>query len=175
MTQRDLSECVQKIELLVLDVDGVLTDGSIMLAPDGAELKTFHVRDGSAIAIWRRLGRRVAIISGRSSPAVSLRAAELDIDLVHLGVADKRAAMDAILQETGARLDQTCAVGDDLPDLPVLTAVGLPIAVADACREVREAARYVTLAAGGRGAVREVVEWILRTQGRWKEVLDRYR
>jgi 3-deoxy-D-manno-octulosonate 8-phosphate phosphatase (KDO 8-P phosphatase) len=175
MSQRDLNESVQGIELLVLDVDGVLTDGSITLAPDGAELKTFHVRDGSAIAMWRRLGRQVAIVSGRSSPAVSLRAAELDIDLVHLGVADKRAALDLILRATGSRADQTCAVGDDLPDLPVLTAVGLPVAVADACLEVREAARYVTLAAGGRGAVREVVEWILRTQGRWNDVLDRYR
>jgi 3-deoxy-D-manno-octulosonate 8-phosphate phosphatase (KDO 8-P phosphatase) len=175
MSTTDIEEYVRPIELLVLDVDGVMTDGSITLTPDGAELKTFHVRDGSAIAMWRKLGRSVAIVSGRSSPVVSIRAAELGIDLVHLGVSDKRAALDAIWRVTGARADQTCAVGDDLPDLPVLTAVGFPVAVADACLEVRDAAKYVTLAPGGRGAVREVIELILRIQGHWNELTNRYR
>jgi YrbI family 3-deoxy-D-manno-octulosonate 8-phosphate phosphatase len=171
----DLSGVIAPVELLVLDVDGVLTDGSITYTPEGAELKTFHVRDGSGIALWRRLGCKAAVISGRSSPAVAVRAAELDIDPVHLGVADKRAALDSIWRVTGLSPQQTCAIGDDLPDLPVLTAVGFPIAVADACAEVRAAANYVTLAAGGRGAVREVIELILRSQGRWEELLSHFR
>jgi 3-deoxy-D-manno-octulosonate 8-phosphate phosphatase (KDO 8-P phosphatase) len=175
MSTTDIDMYIRRIELLVLDVDGVMTDGSITFTPDGAELKTFHVRDGSAIAMWRKFGRSVAIVSGRSSPAVSIRAAELGIDLVHLGVRDKRAALEDILRATGARAEQACAVGDDLPDLPVLTAVGLPVAVADACIEVRNAAKYVTLTAGGRGAIREVIELILRTQGHWNDLINRYR
>jgi 3-deoxy-D-manno-octulosonate 8-phosphate phosphatase (KDO 8-P phosphatase) len=170
----ELAAAIAPIELLVLDVDGVLTDGSITLTPEGGELKTFHVRDGSAMALWRKLGRKTAIISGRSSPAVLVRAAELKIDAVHLGVNEKRRALDAIWRETGLGPAQTCAVGDDLPDLPVLTAVGFPVAVADACAEVRAAAKYVTVAAGGRGAVREVIETVLRSQGRWKEIVSQF-
>lgn len=163
------------IELLVLDVDGVLTDGRITLTADGSELKSFHVRDGSAIVAWRALGNRVAIISGRTSPAVALRAAELGIDPVRQGVSDKRAALNGILRAAGKSLEQTCAIGDDLPDLPILSVVGLPIAVADACPEVREAAAYVTIAGGGTGAVREAIEWLLRAQNLWNDVLKRFR
>lgn len=163
------------IELLVLDVDGVLTDGRITLTGDGTELKSFHVRDGSGIVAWRTHGNRVAIISGRTSPAVTLRAAELGIDPVRQGAADKRAALNGILRATGKSLEQTCAIGDDLPDLPILNAVGLAIAVADACPEVREAAAFVTIANGGAGAVREAIEWLLKAQNAWADVLKRFR
>lgn len=163
------------IELLILDVDGVLTDGRITLTADGTELKSFHVRDGSAIAAWRALGKRVAIISGRTSQAVTLRAAELGIDPVRQGVADKRAALNGILRGAGRTLEQTCAIGDDLPDLPILNAVGLPVAVADACPDVLAAAKCVTTTRGGAGAVRETIEWLLQVQNTWADVLKRFR
>ncbi len=155
------------VRLLVLDVDGVLTDGRITYTADGVEVKSFHVRDGSALAFWQRLGGHVAIVSGRSSPAVDVRAAELGVSTVVQGAGDKLAAFRGALEAAGLRADQACAVGDDLPDLPVLLACGLAVAVADACPEARAAAHHVTLAPGGRGAVREVVELLLRAQGRW--------
>ena len=159
------------VELLVLDVDGVLTDGRITYTADGVEVKSFHVRDGSGLVVWRKLGKRTAIVSGRASQAVDMRAAELGISPVVQGAPDKGAALRQVLADTGLRPEQACGVGDDLPDLPVLRACGLAVAVADACPEARAAAHYVTRAAGGRGAVREVVEFILRAQGRWAEVV----
>src|SRR5207237_5877106 len=124
------SQAAARVELLVLDVDGVLTDGSITYSPDGTELKTFHVRDGLAISAWRAFGRRVAVISGRPSPAVRVRAKEPGIELLHLDIDDKRGALDEILRTTGVKADRACAVGDDLPDLPVLRDGGFPVAVA---------------------------------------------
>ena len=121
---------------------------------------------------WQRLGGRVAIISGRSSAAVDVRAAELGITLVRQGAADKWAAFAALLEETGLRPDEVCVVGDDLPDLPLLCTCGLAVAVADACPEARAAAHYVTQARGGHGAVREVVELIFRAQGRWEALVQ---
>ncbi len=158
---------VAALRLLVLDVDGVLTDGSVMYSDSGEEFKRFHVRDGVGIKLWQRAGHRVAFLSGRSSPAVSRRAAELGVTLVLQGHADKSAALDEILTACGMTAAEACAVGDDLPDLPVLTRVGLAVAVADACPEVRAAAGHVTMAPGGSGAVREVVEHVLKLQGRW--------
>jgi 3-deoxy-D-manno-octulosonate 8-phosphate phosphatase (KDO 8-P phosphatase) len=166
-----LASRAQAIKLLVLDVDGVLTDGRITYAADGTEIKSFHVRDGSGLVFWQRLGGRVAIISGRRSKTVDVRAAELGITLVEQGVADKRAALERALAATSLAAAEACAVGDDLPDLPVLRTCGLAVAVADACPEVRGIAHYVTRAAGGRGAVREVVELLLRAQGQWAELV----
>ena len=160
-----------RIQLLVLDVDGVLTDGRIVYTDAGQEIKAFHVRDGSALKFWRRAGGRVAILSGRSSAAVVRRAAELGIDPVVQGADEKLPALGRILKETGLRPDQVCAVGDDLPDLPVLTRCGLAVAVADAAPEVRAAAHFVTPSPGGRGAVREAVEWLMRGQGTWDRVV----
>jgi 3-deoxy-D-manno-octulosonate 8-phosphate phosphatase (KDO 8-P phosphatase) len=167
-----VSERCAAVRLLVLDVDGVLTDGRITYTAHGVEVKSFHVRDGSGLVYWQRLGGRVAIISGRSSAAVDVRAAELGITLVRQGAADKWAAFAALLEETGLRPDEVCVVGDDLPDLPLLCTCGLAVAVADACPEARAAAHYVTQAPGGHGAVREVVELILRAQGRWEALVQ---
>jgi 3-deoxy-D-manno-octulosonate 8-phosphate phosphatase (KDO 8-P phosphatase) len=164
-----------RVELLLLDVDGVLTDGGIVYTDDGVELKRFHVRDGSGLKLWQLAGKRAAIVSGRDSPAVAARAAELGVAPVLQGRADKLPAFEAVLAETGLRPEQVCAVGDDLPDLPVLRRCGLAVAVADACLEVREAADYVTAAPGGRGAVRDVVEWLLRLQGAWGGLVARFR
>ena len=163
------------IKLLLLDVDGVLTDGSIVYADDGTELKRFHVRDGSGLKFWQQGGNRAAIVSGRKSKAVDVRAAELGISPVLQGRGDKLPAFEEVLAQTGFRPEQVCAIGDDLPDLPVLRRCGLAVAVADACPELREAADYVTTAPGGRGAVREAIEWLLKLQGRWDEVLNHYR
>ena len=163
-----------KIELLLLDVDGVLTDGSILYTAEGIEIKRFHVRDGSGLKSWHDLGKRSAILSGRTSPAVELRAAELGIAPVIQGQSDKLAAFDRLLAEIGLRPEQVCAVGDDLPDLPVLRRAGLAVAVADACHEVRAAADYTTGVPGGRGAVRDAIEWLMKLQGRWDETLARY-
>lgn len=164
-----------RIELLLLDVDGVLTDGGVVYADDAAEIKRFHVRDGSGLKFWREAGKRAAIVSGRSSPTVDRRATELGIAPVFQGRSDKLPAFEAILAATGLRPDQVCAVGDDLPDLPVMLRAGLAVAVADACPEVRAAAHYVTSTAGGRGAVREAVEWLMRAQGLWAGVVAKYR
>jgi 3-deoxy-D-manno-octulosonate 8-phosphate phosphatase (KDO 8-P phosphatase) len=162
------------VELLVLDVDGVLSDGRIIFAGADVEAKAFHARDGSGLKFWREAGKRVAIISGRSSPAVTRRAGELGIDIVVQAAADKRAALQSILTTVGLRPEQTAAIGDDLPDLPVLCNVGLALAVADAGSEVRQAAHYVTQAPGGRGAVREAIELVLRCQGKWQRVVDQF-
>jgi len=169
-----LAERCAGIELLIVDVDGVLTDGAIIYGENGVEVKAFHVRDGSGLKIWQRAGKRAALITGRSSGVVAIRAAELGIAPVFQGAAEKLPAYRAILKETGVQPRQVCYLGDDVPDLPVLLHSGLAAAVADACTEVRAAAHYVTGAAGGRGAVREVIELILRCQGSWRPIVDQF-
>ena len=170
----DLAVRAAAIELLLLDVDGVLTDGSVVYTDDGAELKRFHVRDGSGLKLWHAAGKRSAIVSGRKSSVVERRAAELGIAPVLQGRGEKLAALAEVLAATGLRPEQVCAVGDDLPDVPVLRRCGLAVSVADACPEVRAAANYVTAVAGGRGAVREAIEWLLKIQGRWAELTAEY-
>lgn len=164
----------ERIEFLLLDVDGVLTDGGIIYGDDGTEIKTFHVRDGSGLALWRKAGKRAGIITGRRSRIVEVRAAELGVDPVIQGAADKMAAFRTVLASTSFRPEQVAYVGDDLPDVPVLRHVGLAAAVADACPEVRAAAQVVTQKAGGRGAVREVIELILGCQGHWQRLVAGY-
>jgi YrbI family 3-deoxy-D-manno-octulosonate 8-phosphate phosphatase len=156
------------IELLVLDVDGVLTDGGIIHVNDESELKKFHVRDGAGLKLWRSAGKRAALITGRTSRVVAIRAAEIGIDPVLQGVEEKLPALRNLLQAGGWRPEQVCYVGDDLLDLPLLRHCGLAVAVADACAEVIADAHYVTRTAGGRGAVRETIELLLRCQGHWK-------
>ena len=170
----ELAERCARIELLVLDVDGVLTDGGILVDDNGVETKQFHVRDGSAIAYWRQLGGRVAIISGRSCRAVDHRAAELKIERVYQGRLDKRPALEELLALERLAAAQACVVGDDLADIPPMRIAGLAVAVGDAALEVQAAAHHVTTRPGGRGAVREVVETVLRAQGKWSEITRRY-
>jgi 3-deoxy-D-manno-octulosonate 8-phosphate phosphatase (KDO 8-P phosphatase) len=172
---RSLRDRCEAIELLVVDVDGVLTDGGIVYADNEVELKTFHVRDGSGLKLWQLEGKRSAVLTGRTSPVVPVRAAEVGIATVIQGAADKLEGYRRLLAAVPVRPEQVCYVGDDLPDLPVLRHCGLAVAVADACSEVLREAHYVTRAPGGRGAVREAVELILRCQGRWQAVVERLR
>jgi 3-deoxy-D-manno-octulosonate 8-phosphate phosphatase (KDO 8-P phosphatase) len=169
-----LHERCQNIEMLVMDVDGVLTDGAIVYTDRGEEIKAFHVRDGSGLKLWMALGKKAAILTGRKSVVVERRALELGIRSVIQGASDKLMVFDGILTEQNLRESQAAYVGDDLPDLPVLRRCGLALTVVDACPEARDQAHYVTRATGGHGAVREIIELILRAQGRWQEACARY-
>lgn len=162
------------IELILADVDGVLTDGGIIFDNEGIESKRFHIRDGLGIKLWQRAGGRFGIVTGRNSHVVSLRASELGVDLVRQGTEQKLAAVREIAGNLGLSLEQVCYLGDDLPDLAAVKAVGLGVAVADGAAEVRAAAKYVTTLAGGQGAVREVIELILNAQRRWDDVIQQY-
>lgn len=163
------------IRMLVLDVDGVLTDGKIVFTESGELIKAFHVQDGTGIKFWHRAGRQSAVISGRESSTVERRCRELGIEHVYQGMKDKTPALESLLARTKLDLRELAYVGDDLVDLPIMHRVGFPVAVANARPEVREAARYVTRARGGEGAVREVVELLLRRQGLWDGIMTRYR
>ena len=165
----------QAIELILADIDGVLTDGRVIVNNQGIETKQFHVRDGLGILLWQKAGYRFGVVSMRSSQVVKMRAVELGVSIVRQGSVDKLATTLEILAEHGLTPQQACYIGDDLPDLRAIRAVGLGVAVADACAEVREAAAYVTQVPGGGGAVREVVELILKAQRRWDDVIQAYR
>jgi 3-deoxy-D-manno-octulosonate 8-phosphate phosphatase (KDO 8-P phosphatase) len=160
-----------KVKLLVLDVDGVMTDGRIIMDHEGREIKAFDVRDGHGIKLLRKAGIEVAMLTGRNSPVVQERADDLGIPWVRQGVYDKTAVYEEIAGEIGIKDTEACFVGDDLVDITLLKRVGLPVVVADGVQEAKAAALYVTQCPGGRGAVREVCELLLRAQGRWKEVL----
>lgn len=151
--------------LLALDVDGVLTDGSIMLDDDGREVKRFNVRDGLAITTWLRLGLHAGVITRRAGRAVEHRMRELGVPHVVQGCQDKREAIAKLAETCGVPLAQAAFIGDDWPDLPALRAVGFPVAVGDAAPEVKAAAKFVTIARGGHGAVREAVEHLLVLNG----------
>jgi 3-deoxy-D-manno-octulosonate 8-phosphate phosphatase (KDO 8-P phosphatase) len=160
-----LLQRARRVQLLVLDVDGVLTDGRLYITAHGEETKVFHVRDGSGIVALRRAGVAVAIISGRESAAVNRRAAELGITHVRQGVTDKGAALAQLLRDL--RLDDAAfaCVGDDTPDVPMLERAGLAVAVADAHASARAVAHWITPSAGGHGAVREVCDLLLTARG----------
>ena len=162
------------LRLLLLDVDGVLTDGTISVSGGGDERKSFHIRDGSAILWARQAGIEVGLLSGRKSGATVKRAAELKIAIVVEGETDKRTAFARIATAQNLSNDQIAYMGDDLLDLPVLKLAGLSAAPADACEDVRRRVHYVTRSAGGRGAVREFIELILRGRGQWDALVERY-
>jgi YrbI family 3-deoxy-D-manno-octulosonate 8-phosphate phosphatase len=164
----------QSIELIICDVDGVLTDGGLIFNNEGIETKRFHVHDGMGIKIWQRAGYRLALLTSRNSHIVKVRAAELGIDIVRQGFETKLPIVKEMAAEMGLSLEQICFLGDDLPDLATIRAVGLGVAVADAASDVREAAHHVTKLAGGRGAARETIELILKTKHRWQDVLRRF-
>ncbi len=165
---------LENIELLCLDVDGVLTDGGIFVDDHGIETKRFHARDGLGLRVWMKLGYYVAIITGRKGMATAHRARELGIEHVIIGTQDKAAALEAVVSQLGLTVSETAVIGDDLPDLPMMSKAGYAMAVADAASEVRSAAAFVTTKPGGQGAVREAVEHLLKAKGRWDEAIGLY-
>ena len=164
----------EDIRLLCLDVDGVLTDGSINLNHRGEEIKRFFAHDGVAIKAWLGCGRHLGVITARESGATASRLRELGVKHLFQGVQEKGSVFEDLLKLVNVDAAEAAMVGDDLPDLPILLQCGYPVAVGDAVAEVRSAARLVTKAPGGRGAVREVVEHLLKAQGRWNDVVSMY-
>lgn len=163
-----------EIKLLVLDVDGVLTDGTLIMNADGSESKFFNTLDGHGIRMWRRAGLEVAIISGRDSEPTQRRAAQLDIEHVFQDCHFKLPVIEKLLGRLNLVPEKVAYVGDDLPDLPVIRYVGFGVAVANAVDEVKRYADYVTTRPGGKGAVREVIEHILKSTDKWDELMGRY-
>ncbi len=164
----------RKIRLLVSDVDGVLTDGRMVLTERGDELKAFHTRDGIAVALARLAGIRTALVTGETSSIAKVRGDKLGIDAVMLGARRKGEVLEDLCGQFGVRLEAAAYIGDDLLDLPALQRAGLAVAVADAPAEVRAVAHLVTKTRGGDGALRECVEVILKSQGVWRKTVDAY-
>jgi len=175
MNDQTLLDRAKDVRMLILDVDGVLTDGSIILDNNGNELKSFHVRDGHGIKMLQKVGIEIAIITGRKSEVVERRAAELGIQHVYQGALNKTIAYEDLVAKIGISADSIACVGDDIVDIPLLRRAALPVAVADATEETKAAAAYITKACGGRGAVREVCDLILKATGKWDNLLDAYR
>jgi 3-deoxy-D-manno-octulosonate 8-phosphate phosphatase (KDO 8-P phosphatase) len=169
-----LANICSKIELILSDVDGVMTDGGIYVQDNGEQIIKFHIRDGMGVRLWREAGKRFGIVTGRKLESVKKRAADLWMDIVRLGVDDKLPEVDRLAAEFKITRDQVCFIGDDLLDLATIRAVGFGVAVADAAEDVRSAAKYTTSVRGGQGAAREVIELILKNTGRWDDVLKRY-
>lgn len=169
-----LPERIAKIELILSDVDGVMTDGGLMFDNQGIEIKKFHIRDGLGIKLWQRAGYKFGLLTARSSHIVKLRAAELGVTLLRQGSEDKWPVALEVMKELKLSPEQVCFIGDDLTDLPVIRQVGLGVAVADAASEVRAAAHHVTALSGGQGAVRELIETLLKSNGRWDDLIKKY-
>jgi 3-deoxy-D-manno-octulosonate 8-phosphate phosphatase (KDO 8-P phosphatase) len=169
-----LLDRARKTRLLIMDVDGVLTDGRIILDSQGHELKEFDVKDGHGIVMAHRANLRTALISGRESDTITRRAQELGTELVYQKIWNKLEVYDKILVDTKLTHEEIAYMGDDLIDIPLLRRVGFAVAVADAVDEVKAAAHLITQRAGGQGAVREVIELILRAQGHWDTLIQRY-
>jgi len=165
--KRVTARAAARIRLLVLDVDGVLTDGGLHYGPSGEHDKRFHVQDGLAMVEARRAGLAIAVVSGRTSAAVARRMAELGIAEVHQGVEDKCAALSDLVARLGLDSAEVAVMGDDLSDLQSMRSAGLALAPRNAVREVRAAADWVSRRAGGQGAVREALEWLLRARRSW--------
>ena len=163
-----------RIKLLLMDCDGVLTDGRLELLENGDEQKTFHARDGQGISLFHRAGLKTGIISGRTSSAVERRAQDLKMTFVRQYAKDKIEALDEILALAKVSVDECAYIGDDVADIPVMNRVQLAVAVADAVAETKQAAHFVTERKGGHGAVREVTELILKSQGLWEELMKRF-
>lgn len=174
MTSLEIEQRAARVKLLLMDCDGVLTDGRIWLLESGEDQKAFHTRDGLGIELLHRAGLQSGIISGRTSTAVERRARALGMSFIHQGCADKQKAFLDTLAQAGVTTAEVAFVGDDLNDIPLMQQSGLGVAVADAAFETREHAHYVTSAPGGRGAIREVAELILKSQGRWSDLVRNY-
>ena len=174
MVQSSVEKRAARIRLVLFDVDGVLTDGRVVLHGDGRESKQFHIRDGIVMVWAQRVGLQVGLLSARLSATTTERAAQLGITLVHQGVASKIDAYDGILSTLGLSDEEVAYMGDDIVDIAVLARVGLAAAPADAVAEVRERVHWVAPSAGGAGAARELLELVLRTQGRWDAIVQSF-
>lgn len=167
-------ERLKAVKAVLLDVDGVLTDGGIYYDPTGREIKRFHVADGLGIELLKQAGIRVAILSGRASEALTRRAAELRILECYQGVRDKKAQIERLRQQWQLKQEELLYVGDDLNDLPAFETVGVRVAVANSAPELKARADFVTRAPGGNGAVREVCEWLLKARDVWEQTIQAY-
>ena len=174
LSAESLAASLQKIKLLALDVDGVLTDGSIYISPAGEVFKGFNAKDGMGISCALRSGLQIAVITGRQSPIVERRCEELGITLLQQGVKDKRLALQQMAQELGLVREEIAYMGDDLNDIPAFKASGLNLVPADAAMEVLAVADIITKASGGRGAVREAITMILAAQDNWNVIVNSY-
>lgn len=164
----------EQIKLIIFDVDGVLTEGHIIFGQDGEALKAFHCQDGMGISLAHKAGLKTAIITGRESQIVYRRASELKIGDIHQGATDKVTALYKLMEKHSLALEQIAYVGDDINDLPVMVQVGLPCAVANAVSEVKAVARYISACSGGNGAVRDIIEYILKSQNGWDKIIAEY-
>jgi 3-deoxy-D-manno-octulosonate 8-phosphate phosphatase (KDO 8-P phosphatase) len=166
-----MQEQLKKIKVLAMDVDGVLTDGRIIVNDRGEETKFFDVQDGLGIVLAGRCGLKTALISARNSKAAQFRAKDLKIDKTYLGVYPKIAGYEQMLKDFGFKDEEICFVGDDVADITIMKRCGVAVAVANAVAEVKKAAHHVTGLTGGHGAVREAIEWVLKAQGHWRPQL----
>jgi 3-deoxy-D-manno-octulosonate 8-phosphate phosphatase (KDO 8-P phosphatase) len=165
---------LKQIKLLAMDVDGVLTDGTITVGSDGTEFKTFNLLDGHGIRMWRRAGLKTALISGRESAVTKQRADEMEIDFLYQPCQQKLDCFQKLLVDTQLEPKNIAYIGDDVLDIPLVRRAGFGVAVANAVDELKTAAIYITSRPGGNGAVREVIEYILKNTGRWDELMERY-
>ncbi|MFZ6760303.1 KdsC family phosphatase [Undibacterium sp. Ji50W] len=174
MAKQTAAQNAGNIQLMIFDVDGILTDGSLHFGPEGEMMKTFNVLDGQGIKLLQQAGIATAIISARQSAIVSKRASDLGITHVRQGIHDKKSAFLQLITELGLSADVCGFIGDDIIDLPILTRCGFSASVPNAHAEVRQRVHYVTTASGGKGAAREVCDFILRAQGRYEQAIEAY-
>jgi 3-deoxy-D-manno-octulosonate 8-phosphate phosphatase (KDO 8-P phosphatase) len=174
MNTSTLPEKLKDIQLLLLDVDGVLTDGSIIYSDEDSETKVFNVKDGFGLKLVMAAGIKVGLVTGRTSRALHRRCRDLGIRYIYDGVQQKAPLLDKIITETGVGAANTAFIGDDLPDLPLMRRIGLSIAVADAHEVVRDYSEWITSAPGGRGAVREVCDALLKVRGDWEKMMEKF-
>ncbi len=170
----DLRERALKIKLLLLDVDGVLTDGRLYYTSRGEEIKVFNVKDGLGIKLAQKAGIKVGVISGRKSKALINRLMELEVDEVHLGYSHKLPILEDIMSRLSLNPEEIAFLGDDYVDLPILRRVGFPMAVVDSPEEIKRHALYITESKGGHGAVRDAIEFLLKLRGQWEEIISYY-
>jgi len=174
MMEESISNRAKKIKLLLLDVDGVLTDGRIVYDSKGCDTKFFDVHDGLGVYLLKKAGIKTILITAKGSRAIRPRAKDMQAEAVFENISPKSSLLDNILKRYGVSIDEVCFVGDDLVDLCLMKRVGLPVAVFNATAEIKQIAAYITLREGGRGAVREIAELILKSQGKWQEIVGIY-
>ncbi len=169
-----LAAKAKKVKLLLLDVDGVLTDGRIIYDSHGRDMKFFDVHDGLGVYLLRKAGIKTILITAKGSRAIKPRARDMRVEAVFADISPKTSVLDKIINKYKVSADEMCFVADDLVDLGLMKRIGFPVAVFNACPEIKQAATYITLRTGGRGAVREIAEIILKSQGKWEDLVKSY-